>query len=59
MRVSSVIVPFLIGTLKSTRMKTALPAQVEVFDRVFGHREQAGSKDRLYSFFSRSTQRLE
>ena len=27
MRVSSVIVPFLIGTLKSTRMKTRLPAR--------------------------------
>ena len=25
------------GTLKSTRMKTRLPLQIEVFDRQFGH----------------------
>ena len=40
MRVSSVIAPFLIGTLKSTRMKTRLPER-EVANGVLGHWEGA------------------
>ena len=57
-RVSSVIAPFLIGTLKSTRMKTRLPRRsrslIEYLVITVGR-----AKARRYSFLSRSTQRLE
>ena len=33
MRVSSAIAPFLSGTLKSTRMNTRLPGEIEILDR--------------------------
>ena len=59
MRVSSVIAPFLIGTLKSTRMKTRLPRRSRSLIEYLVITGQAGLKTRLYSFFSRSTQRLE
>ena len=37
MRVSSPITPSLIGTLKSTRMKTRLPVEIEIPDRELRH----------------------
>ena len=53
-RVSSWIAPFLIGTLKSTRMKRLLPAQIEVLDGACRHYSPFSTMKR-----SRSTQRLE
>ena len=44
MRVSSVIAPFLIGTLKSTRMKTRLPRRSRSLIEYFVIADQAGLK---------------
>ena len=54
-RVSSVIAPFLSGTLKSTRMKTPLAREVEILDAASGHAQSPF----LTMKRSRSTQRLE
>ena len=64
MRVSSVMVPFLIGTLKSTRMNTRLPRRsrslIEYFV-IMSRRawRPASTVLRPYNFLSRSTHRFE
>ena len=59
MRVSSVITPFLIGTLKSTRMKTRLPSRARSRIEYLVIIGSGGPTGLPYSFFSRSTQRFE